>query len=201
MMNNSKFHETQVPELVNDHKNKIAKTSNLLKVSLAVVIFVLSIILARTSGNYMKFASIGYFGIFLGTFLGSSTIFFPAPNIPIILAGSILYKPMLVGIIGGFGWGCGEITGYIVGRTGASAIKTKDRYKKAEHYVSKYGAISVFLLALVPNQIFDFIGIASGVLRLPIRKFLISCILGRTVSAVIIAYLGHLLIIYFKLTA
>jgi len=49
--------------------------------------------------------------------------------------------------------------------------------------------MAIFILSLVPF-VFDLAGIAAGVLRFPLWKFLIACWLGRTILYIIAAFAG-----------
>lgn len=122
-----------------------------------------------------------YFLLFLTTLLGSSTIFIPAPNIATIIFYSQVLSPKLVVLYGGFGWGLGEITGYIAGRIGRLVIvDTSPQFEKLWH---RFRPIVIFTLACLPNPIFDVISILSGSLRVPLIEFLFATIVGRVVAA------------------
>lgn len=41
--------------------------------------------------------------------------------------------------------------------------------------MKRYGGLAIFLFAFFPLLIFDFVGIAAGVFRFPLRKFLLFC--------------------------
>lgn len=167
------------------------KKSNLLKLILAILILIAGLSLSQVSINYEKLTALGYIGVFLATLIGSSTILFPAPNIPVIIAGSLILNPFSVGIVGGLGWSGGEIVGYIIGRNGRVIIKDNKKYSKIEDFVKKYGVFGVFLFALFPNPVFDLVGIAAGILRLSFLKFFIPCLLGKTIDSIVIAYFGN----------
>ncbi len=54
----------------------------------------------------------------------------------------------------------------------------------------RYGLWVIFVLALIPNPVFDVAGIICGVLRIPVWKFLLAAGAGKVLKATIIAYLG-----------
>ncbi len=47
------------------------------------------------------------------------------------------------------------------------------------------GGLTVFVLSLIPNPFFDLAGIAAGVLRYPVSRFLFFCWLGNTIKTVV----------------
>jgi len=135
---------------------------------------------------------LGYVGVFLALFLSAATIIFPAPGwIAVITAVTILgLNPYLVGIVAGIGSGLGEITGYMVGN-GATELSGK-RFDRYRELIKRYGSAGIFLLAFLPNPFFDVAGILAGALKIPLWKFLLACVAGRTLRYVLLAHLGLL---------
>lgn len=127
---------------------------------------------------------LGYIGLFVATLLGSATIFIPAPNIPAIAAHAAQLDPALVALVGGVGWGLGEITGYLAGRGGQLEICDMPAWL-IRHW-DRYRFSIVTVLAIVPNPVFDVIGVLAGSTRMPARLFLVASILGRVIAAAII---------------
>ena len=82
---------------------------------ISILLVYLGYKISRSGINYDSLVKKGYLGVFLSTLIFSSTIFFPAPNIGVIIAGTFSLNPLWVGVIGGAGWGLGEVTGYILG--------------------------------------------------------------------------------------
>jgi len=60
--------------------------------------------------------------------------------------------------------------------------------------MQRYGALTIFVLAIIPNPIFDLGGIIAGALRLPLCKFLVSCMAGKVIKNIIFAGVGKVLI-------
>jgi len=133
----------------------------------------------------------GYLGVFLISLTLNATVILPAGNFLILFAlGGALPQPVVVGLAGGAGAAIGEITGYVAGRSGrAVAMRQGKTYTKLEQWVERWGALTIFVLSLVP-VVFDLVGIAAGVLRFRFWKFLLFCWLGRTVLYIIIALFG-----------
>ena len=132
----------------------------------------------------------GYLGAFLISLIFNATVILPAGNIVMLaILGATLPSATLVGLAGGAGAAIGEITGYIAGYSGQAIVRRQRTYARLESWVKKWGAITIFLVALVPF-LFDLAGIAAGVLRLPLWKFLLACWLGRTILYIGVALAG-----------
>ncbi|VVC01224.1 SNARE associated Golgi protein [uncultured archaeon] len=130
----------------------------------------------------------GYVGVFLVSLFTSATVLVPVPGWAVVIAMSATLNPYLVGIAAGLGSGLGEITGYIIG-DGVMDI-TDPQHKKHIELVRKYGFAAVFVLAVIPNPLFDVAGIAAGAIRMPMWQFLLAAIAGRIIRFVLLAYFG-----------
>ncbi|MEE9198214.1 MAG: VTT domain-containing protein, partial [Dehalococcoidia bacterium] len=108
----------------------------------------------------------------------------------IILAGAVL-NPVSVGLLAGVGGALGELTGYGVGyRGGAILEKHANLYIKAQRWMKRRGSITIFVLSTVPNPIFDAAGLAAGGIRFPLKKFLALVWMGKTIQAMVGAFIG-----------
>ncbi len=65
-----------------------------------------------------------------------------------------------------------------------------DIYEKITPWIDKHGTLAIFLLASIPNPFFDIVGIAAGVAKIPVKKFLFACWLGQLLKATAFAYAG-----------
>ncbi|RLC74997.1 MAG: hypothetical protein DRI61_15635, partial [Chloroflexi bacterium] len=54
-----------------------------------------------------------------------------------------------------------------------------------------YGALVIFILSVIPNPFFDLAGMAAGVSRFPLWRFLLACWLGKTVKTTAVAFAGY----------
>ncbi|MEM4358900.1 MAG: VTT domain-containing protein, partial [Candidatus Bilamarchaeaceae archaeon] len=137
---------------------------------------------------------LGYLGVFLIALLSNATIFFPAPGWAAVIAMGGVLNPYLVGIAAGVGSAFGELTGYAVGE-GAASLANKEFIKQKE-MIEKYGSMAIFVLAFIPNPLFDVAGLAAGAIKIGIMKFLIFCMLGRVLRYILLAHLGWLITPY-----
>ena len=141
----------------------------------------------RSPEAVAQLESYGYLGAFLISLIGNAGVILAAPVLPILSAiGAVLYPttglpgPIIVGLVGGVGAGIGETVGYAVGYSGRGAVGNNRLYLKMVEWMKRWGAIAVFALSIFPF-FFDLAGMAAGVLRFPLRKFILACWLGRTV--------------------
>ena len=134
----------------------------------------------------------GYPRIFIISLLANATVLLPAPGVAVVFGkgGISSFNPMIIGIVAGVGSGLGELSGYLAGFSGQAVIERRDIYKKIHPYIDKYGPATIFVLAAIPNPFFDLGGIAAGSLKMPMRTFLLWCILGKIVKMLIFAYAG-----------
>ncbi len=157
---------------------------------LAIVVFTLAIYALATRVNQEQLLSYGYLGIFLVMLLSSGTIILPAPGLAVVLVAGSILNPFLVGFAAGLGAGCGELTGYLAGKGGREMAGNGKRVKDIEKWMKNYGFLTIFVLAAIPNPIFDVVGIVAGGLKYDWRKFLLAAVLGNIIKATYIAYAG-----------
>lgn len=132
----------------------------------------------------------GYPGIFLISVLANATIILPAPGIAVVFAMGSVFNPALVGLVAGLGAAIGELSGYAAGVGGQSAIERTHLHNRILPLMHRYGALTTFVLAAVPNPFFDLAGMAAGALKMPVRTFLLWCLLGKVVKMLAFAYTG-----------
>jgi len=106
----------------------------------------------------------------------------------IALARSL--NPVLLGIAAGFGSGLGELSGYMLGYAGHDAVAKSKVFYSHSKQVEKYGAPAIFVLAFLPNPVFDVAGIAAGAMKMQWWKFLIATIAGKVLRFILLAYLS-----------
>jgi membrane protein YqaA with SNARE-associated domain len=117
----------------------------------------------------------------------------PSPRPP-TLVGSII-SPLAVGIVAGVGQTLGEMSGYMAGYSGQGLVNRAQFYERIEGWMrrkEKMSELVIFVLALIPNPFFDAAGMAAGVLRFPIWKYLVAAGLGKVIKNILFAYGGAL---------
>ena len=151
-------------------------------VTVAMLISITAFVLKGYLFDMNHLDSLGYLGVFVFTFLGAATIFLPSGgSAVVILAGAVL-NPFLVGLLAGTAAVLGELTGYAIGYEGGAFLDRRTKlFAKAKSWVEKRGSLTIFLLSLIPNPIFDAAGLAAGAIKFPLGKFIIFAWLGKTI--------------------
>ncbi len=159
----------------------------------AIVIIVAVVYVYRRNPEiFQRLQGYGYLGAFVISVILNATVIVPVSNMTIIIAlGATLPSPYIVGLAGGIGAGFGEMTGYIVGRSGRGLLAKSKVYARVEGWVKRWGWIAVFILSIFP-LFFDVVGIIAGALRMPMWRFFLACWLGRTIVYVFVAYMASL---------
>jgi len=141
-----------------------------------------------------KLQDYGYIGIFLISIAANATIIIPIPGVAFTTAMGAIFNPIGVAIAAGLGAALGELIGYLAGFSGQGVAEHSKQYSRLTSWMKAhqnlaYGAI--FLLAFIPNPVFDMAGMASGALKLPIWKFLLACAVGKILKMLLFAYAGY----------
>ncbi|MBS7657295.1 VTT domain-containing protein [Candidatus Bathyarchaeota archaeon] len=138
----------------------------------------------------------GYLGVFLVSFIGSSSIIIPIPYTVIIFSMGMqknIFNPFFLGLSGGAGSAVGEFIGYFLGYFGRKVIN-ENQQKKMNYILkifTKYGAITIFLFALTPLPD-DLLFIPLGIMRYNFVKAFIPCLMGKLLMCFILAYGGYM---------
>lgn len=150
----------------------------------------ISVLIIAFRNELSKLTNFGYLGVFLINLIGSATIILPAPSLVATFIGGSIYNPLLVGIFSGIGAGIGELTGYLAGYGGSAFITENKNYKRIEKWMNINGFVTILILSIIPNPIFDLSGIFSGATHYSLKKFLTAVLIGKTVRFIGISYLG-----------
>ncbi len=105
-------------------------TALLLAIGISAIVLVYREDLARL-------AAYGYPGIFLITFVSSSTVILPVPGLALVFAAGASFNPLLVGLVAGIGAGLGEITGYLVGYSGRGTVENRESYGRVRRWMER----------------------------------------------------------------
>ena len=101
-----------------------------------------------------------------------------------------VFNPYLVALAAGTGATLGELTGYMAGFSGQGVIENRKWYDKVTSWMTKYGGITVLVLAFIPNPVFDIAGMVAGALRMPMWKYLIFSWIGKVGKMLLFALGG-----------
>jgi membrane protein YqaA with SNARE-associated domain len=168
---------------------RITRTTLLRVASLLGVIAIVALVYSlRDQAD--RLAIYGYPGIFLISFLANATVFLPAPGVAVVFMMGAVFNPLMVGLVAGVGASLGELTGYLAGYSGQGLVENTAAFARISPWVARWGALAVFVFALVPNPFFDAVGIAAGMLKMPLRKFLPALLAGKALKMLGFAYAG-----------
>jgi uncharacterized membrane protein YdjX (TVP38/TMEM64 family) len=133
----------------------------------------------------------GYVAVFLVGLVSNATLIFPVPGLAVSSVLGTVFNPWIVGLVAGIGQALGELTGYMAGYSGQTWVDEHPRYNRLVRWMQKYGVLTVFFLAVIPNPLFDVAGMVAGVLRLGVWKFLLSSAAGKVIKNMAFAAAGY----------
>ena len=145
---------------------------------------------------------LGYFGIFLMTFVESTFVPIPAevtmiPAGYLVQQGKMEFIPVLlasiVGTIGGayFNYWLAKHFGRdLFDRYGKYLMVTDAKLAKLENFFAKHGAISTFFGRLIPG-VRHYISFPAGLAKMDVRKFLIYTAAGGAIWMTVLVCLGY----------
>ena len=154
-------------------------------VLLAVLAAVGAAILLR---DQFTLDQVGYGGVALSALVASGGIIIPVPALASVCTASTFLNPLFIGLIAGFAETLGETTGYFLGYSGRAVITKTRIYQRLEGWMRRRGWMLLFLISVIPNPIFDIIGVAAGALRYPLWRFLAVVLVGKLIKFVTFAY-------------
>lgn len=142
-------------------------------------------------GDWLDVQDAGYWGAFLVNLVGSAAVVVPVPGLAAVCAAvapDVGLNFVFLAVAGAAGSTIGELTGYLAGY-GSQGVAQKSRYYSSiRGWVVRRGGLALFVLAVIPNPLFDIGGIAAGSLGYPISKFFLWVGLGKTIKFLIVAY-------------
>ncbi|HUH97437.1 MAG TPA: VTT domain-containing protein [Anaerolineales bacterium] len=163
---------------------------NILRILVLLFVIAISVYIFMIRDQAQKLAVYGYPGIFLISILANATVLIPAPGIAIVFAMGGVFNPLIVGLVAGAGAAIGELSGYLAGFSGQVVAEKTKIYERVEMWMQSYGMLTIFVLAAIPNPFFDLAGMSAGALKMPLGRFLASCLLGKIIKMWVFAYAG-----------
>jgi membrane protein YqaA with SNARE-associated domain len=166
------------------------RRERLLKLSALLFVFILCSLIYVFRNAIEGLEAYGYLGAFLIPMFCCATIIVPVPGLIVVFTLGAVLDPFLVGLVSGAGGTIGEMSGYLLGYSGRAAIENVSLYQRVEHSMQRWGALPLFVLALIPNPLFDVAGAVAGALRFPLWKFLVYSGAGRIIKHTLVAFAG-----------
>lgn len=167
------------------------KALNIIRVVVMLAVIALTIVLLIYRDQIQVLQAYGYPGIFLFSILANATVLVPIPGVIFTSAMGAVFNPFWVAIAAGAGAALGELSGYLAGFSGQAVVENAKRYDQVVHWMEKYGDITILVLAFIPNPLFDLAGMTAGILKMPVWKFLIYCVIGKILKMMMFAYAGE----------
>jgi len=160
------------------HQNFLTRVSPLV-ISAA---FIISGVVLWANGTF-NIESAGYLGIWLLAFIGAALLFVPAGALAAVcVAATVDLNPFLIAVVAGSAEAVGELTGYLAGMGGKAVFDRNRFYLRFKNLFSRYAGLMLFFGSIVPNPLFDVMGIAAGSILYPVRKFLLLVFIGKVVK-------------------
>jgi uncharacterized membrane protein YdjX (TVP38/TMEM64 family) len=159
----------------------------------AALVFALGItvLIVLNRDRVEQFKALGYPGVFLVAMAGSATVIFPVPHLAFTFAMGSALSPWLVGLLAGLGDTAGELTGYMTGYALEEVADDFKLYRRVEHWMEVRGGLTLFILALIPNPVFDMASMVGGLAGFPVHRFLLVTWAGKTLKALGFAWAGY----------
>ena len=132
----------------------------------------------------------GYLGVLAFSLLANAMILLPTPVLAVVFTLGSVLSPLGIGAAAGLGMALGELTGYAAGRAGRIAESQVEHLSRTEAWVRQYGFWAILLWAAIPIPFFDLVGLAAGAYRYPVGRFVVACLIGKTIKALAYAYAG-----------
>ncbi len=169
-----------------------------LRVALVVffVGFTTFIALNREKITFESLSGLGYFGVFLMAWIGSTTVLLPIPHLAFTFTMGSVLVPWWIGLCAGFGDSLGELWGYVAGYAVEDLVDRWKVYPRIEGWVRAHGMLTVFLMGVVPMPLFDMAGMAAGAAGMPVWKFYLATWSGKTLKAIVVAWAGRYSIVW-----
>jgi len=167
---------------------KVSRWRQLLMLSTAVGISVgVFVLTTQYHEQLQSLGSAGLIGLFFVSMISNATLVIPAPGFVFACAAGTLYGYAVVGIVAGLGATLGELTGYMAGYGGNAIIPKGAVYERLHTFMLRRGTLAIFLLAAIPNPLFDIGGMLAGIIRMPVWKFIIAAWMGKAVRLGLLA--------------
>ena len=172
----------------------------LIRIAALAIVIGLTVLIFINRDKADALAAYGYPGIFLLAFLAYATVLLPAPGLAVVFTMGAVFNPIGVALAASSGAALGEISGYLAGFSGQAVVENLQLYQRMNGWMVKNGPLTVLVLAVIPNPVFDLVGVAAGILKMPLPKFLFWCFIGQVIKMMVFAFVGSSsLNLFFKL--
>lgn len=138
-----------------------------------------------------RLAGAGYAAVFVITAVGAATLILPAPAAVSVGAfAAALDSIWAVGLVAATGQMVGELGGYYVGWSGKAALSHVRGYARLSGWMQRYGVVTLFVMAAIPNPFFDVAGMIAGATRIGLVRFVLASWPGLVIKNIAFAWAG-----------
>ncbi len=160
------------------------------RITAILIVIALTVFIYSVREKAVELQQYGYLGIFIIAFMTNATVFLPAPGIAIVFAMGAIFNPIYIALSAGAGGALGELSGYLAGFSGQAIVEKTNVYDKFHTWIEKHGFFAILVLAVIPNPFFDIAGVAAGMLKMPLYRFLLAVWIGVTIKMFLFAWVG-----------
>lgn len=164
--------------------------TNILRILAIAAVIGITVYIYSIRERVDEFAEYGYPGIFLIALMANATVFLPAPGVAVVFAMGSIFNPIGVALAAGTGGAIGELSGYIAGFSGQAVVERTEVYNNISPWIDKYGGWTILVLSAIPNPFFDLAGIAAGMAKMKLWRFLLFCWVGQIIKMAMFAFAG-----------
>ena len=146
------------------------------------IVFVATGLVLWATGTF-NIETVGYTSIFFLAFIGAALIFLPVSALATVcVAVAVDLNPFIVAVVAASAESIGELTGYMAGMGGKSFFERKRFYLRFKNFFLRYAGLTLVLFSIIPNPLFDIIGVAAGSILYPVKRFLLLVFIGKTIK-------------------
>ncbi|MCS7057042.1 MAG: VTT domain-containing protein [Thermoflexales bacterium] len=171
------------PALSNPHRGR-AIAMLILAIVISAAVILLS---ARFRDALLAFGQLGLIGLFVLSVVGNATVLIPAPAFVVACAAAPIYGIVATGLVAGLGSAIGEMTGYMAGYGGTAVLPQGRIYQRMHDLMERFGPLVIFVMAVLPNPLFDVGGLIAGILKMHPLAFLFAAASGKAVRLMLVA--------------
>ena len=168
----------------NYQQHWLAQHQKLLRVSPLFIsaAFIATGLVLWTTGTF-NIETAGYTSIWFLAFIGAALVFLPVSSLAAVcVAAAVDLNPFLLAVVAGSAEAVGELTGYLAGMGGKAVFDRNRFYLRFKNLFSRYAALTLLVGSIIPNPLFDIMGVAAGSILYPVRKFLLLVFIGKVVK-------------------
>lgn len=162
-----------------------------LQIILLVLITAASLAAIPFAREIREAGGTGFLILFILSVQSGALFMLPGLGFASIAAFTIIHgDPWLPALVGTTGQVTGEMVSYLLGAAGSPWIQRSTAYHRVERWIKRWGLTMVFVIALIPNPLFDIVGTAAGAVGLGWQRFFVASWAGRLIKNLTVGLLA-----------